>query len=334
MRASAWCRLAANVAALTLTASTATAHELDPGYLALAEVAPDHYSVLWKVSIPGGLVDVLEPQLPASCSLTGATRAEVVREARIVRGEMDCPAGLTGSTLGVAGLDATATDVLVRIDYLDGRSFTGRLTPRATSLVVPGDAGTLQVAATYIALGIEHILLGVDHLLFVFALLLFVRDLKRLVLTVTAFTLAHTLTLAASTLGFVHVPQAPVEATIALSILFVASELARGSRAGDADLAARFPWLVAFSFGLLHGFGFAGALAAIGLPPRAIPLALASFNVGVEVGQLLFIAAVLALAAFLARWAAFAPRGWRRAAAYGIGSVSAFWVWERLAAFL
>jgi HupE/UreJ protein len=167
--------------------------------------------------------------------------------------------------------------------------------------------------------------------------LLLVRGIGRLVATVTAFTLAHSVTLAAATLGFVHVPAAPVEATIALSILFLASELARqpfASSSADAraDLTTRFPWLVAFSFGLLHGFGFAGALSEVGVPQKAVPLALLFFNVGVEIGQLAFIAAVLAIGWSVRRAAIRAPAWWPRAAAYGIGSVAAFWVVQRTAA--
>ncbi len=181
-------------------------------------------------------------------------------------------------------------------------------------------------------LGVEHILLGVDHLLFVLALLLLVRGVRRLVATVTAFTVAHSITLGAATLGFVHVPPAPVEAVIALSILFLASELARRRAGGNADLTERFPWVVAFSFGLLHGFGFAGALSEVGVPAQAVPLALLFFNVGVELGQLLFIAAVFGLG-WLARASALrVPSGWQRAAAYGIGCVAAFWVVQRTVA--
>jgi hypothetical protein len=201
--------------------------------------------------------------------------------------------------------------------------------------VIPAVTSALDVVRAYTVLGIEHILGGVDHLLFVLALLLLVRGLGRLVATVTAFTVAHSVTLAAATLGFVHVPSAPVEATIALSILFLASELARQQLAGGAsraDLTARFPWVVAFSFGLLHGFGFAGALSEIGMPAKAVPLALLFFNVGVELGQLAFIAAVLAVGWGFRRAALVAPRGWPRAAAYGIGSVAAFWFVQRTVA--
>lgn len=189
----------------------------------------------------------------------------------------------------------------------------------------------MMVISAYVGLGVEHILFGVDHLLFVSCLLLLVRDIRKLLATVTAFTLAHSITLAAATLGYVRVPAAPVEATIALSIVFLASELARGE--ADRSAATRsYPWLVAFSFGLLHGLGFAGALAEVGLPQREIPLALFSFNIGVELGQLAFIAAVLSLV-LIARPSRLRLPSWSAGAAgYAIGSVAAFWVFARLAA--
>ncbi len=182
--------------------------------------------------------------------------------------------------------------MLLRVDYLDGSSSNQRLTRDTPTVTIPARPSMLEVVDTYTSLGVEHILLGVDHLLFVLALLLLVRGVRRLVATVTAFTVAHSITLGAATLGFVHVPPAPVEAVIALSILFLASELARRGTTARADLTERFPWVVAFSFGLLHGFGFAGALSEVGVPTQAVPLALLFFNVGVEIGQLLFIGAV------------------------------------------
>jgi hydrogenase/urease accessory protein HupE len=179
-------------------------------------------------------------------------------------------------------------------------------------------------------LGIEHILLGFDHLLFVLALLILVPNMHMLLWTVTSFTLAHSLTLAAATLGLVHVPQQPVEAVIALSILFVAMEIVHW-RQGRPGITRRMPWLVAFTFGLLHGFGFAGALSDIGLPEHAIPLSLLFFNLGVEAGQLMFIAAVLLAWAVLGRinW----PQWAWRVPVYMIGSLAAFWTLERIIGF-
>ena len=333
-------RPASLVAALAaaLLASPALAHRLSPAFFGLTETAPGIYAVQWKVSISGGLASALEPKVPQGCSLTGDVRTYVVNEdVRFQHGTMSCAGGIGGRELKVDGLELTPTDVLVRVDYLDGSASNQRLTPTDPSVVIPERPNVLEVIRTYTLLGIGHILGGVDHLLFVLALLLLVRGIGRLVATVTAFTLAHSVTLAAATLGFVHVPPAPVEATIALSILFLASELARqpfASSSADAraDLTTRFPWLVAFSFGLLHGFGFAGALSEVGVPQKAVPLALLFFNVGVEIGQLAFIAAVLAIGWSVRRAAIRAPAWWPRAAAYGIGSVAAFWVVQRTAA--
>lgn len=327
------------VAAAVLLAAPALAHRLSPAFFGLTETGPDVYDVQWKVSISGGLAAALEPKVPEGCSLTEEVRTYVVNEdVRFQHTTMSCPGGVGGRLFSMDGLAQTQTDVLLRVDYLDGTSSNERLTPTAPSVVIPERPSSLEVIRTYTVLGVEHILLGIDHLLFVLALLLLVRGVGRLIATVTAFTVAHSITLGAATLGFVHVPSAPVEAVIALSILFLASELARRklapANAGQtesetADLTARFPWVVAFSFGLLHGFGFAGALSEVGMPAQAVPLALLFFNVGVEIGQLTFIAAVFAIGWLIRSAAVRAPDWWPRAAAYGIGSVAAFWAVER-----
>jgi len=309
----------------------ALAHRLSPAYLGLTETEPGRYDVEWKVSVPGGLADVLEPAFPGECRVDGRVRTSLVGDARLQHGTIVCDGGIAGRKIAVRGLDATETDVLVRIAFADGTSYTHRLVPSSPDVRVPERGGIGDVASTYLVLGIEHILLGIDHLLFVLALLLIVRGVKRLVATITAFTIAHSITLGAATLGITNVPSAPVEATIALSILFLATELARGGST-RTDLTARFPWLVAFAFGLLHGFGFAGALAEVGLPQHAVPIALLFFNVGVELGQLLFVAVALALGGLWLRTALPVPAGWGRAVAYPIGAIAAFWTIERAAA--
>lgn len=321
---------------LCSVAGSASAHRLSPAFFGLTEIEPNVFQAQWKVSISGGLADAMQPQVPAGCAVVGGVRTYSVEDARIDHGRISCDEPLPGKLFEVNGLAATQTDVLLRVDYLDGSSFTHRLVPERPNVLIPEDAGALDVAATYLVLGVEHILLGIDHLLFVLALLLLVRGLGRLVVTVTAFTVAHSITLGAATLGFVNVPIAPVEATIALSILFVAMELARGNAAtanpgANSSLTVRFPWIVAFTFGLLHGFGFAGALSEVGLPQGAIPLALLFFNVGVELGQLMFIAAVLVLGWGLRYLSVPIPRWSARLTAYAIGSVAAFWVFERTA---
>ncbi len=230
----------------------------------------------------------------------------------------------------------------MRIESLGGATQTERLSPAKTTFVVQATPGSSEVAATYLHLGVEHILFGFDHLLFVLALVILVRDWRRVVLTVTAFTVAHSITLAVATLGLVNVPGPPVEAAIALSIVLVAVEIVNARR-GTPSLTARWPWLVAFCFGLLHGFGFAGALAEVGLPHHAIPIALLFFNLGVEIGQLVFVAAVLTIGWLLHRMALlrFDAAPVQRTvdrldvtAAYAIGAAAAYWLIERTTAFL
>ncbi len=313
------------------------AHEVRPAYLELLQTGQDTYDVLWKV--PGQGEDLrfgLYVELPTDCVNVGEQRGSMANSAFTERWTVKCTGGLTGGTIHIAGLTATLTDVLVRLERLDGTTQVTRLIPAAPSFVVEAAPGALEVARTYLGLGVEHILLGIDHLLFVLALFILVKGTGRLIATVTAFTVAHSLTLAGATLGYVHVPGPPVEAGIALSIVFVASEIVH-SHQGRPGLTEKFPWIVAFTFGLLHGFGFASALNEVGLPQSAIPVALLFFNIGVEIGQLCFIASIFAVIALGRR---IAPRvgisqpAWAlRIPAYAIGGVSAFWVIQRISAF-
>ena len=329
------------VAALSWAATGAHAHEVRPGYLQVQETSEDKFDVTWKVPANGEYRLSLYARLPKEC--TGAPeQGSFAGGAFIERWQAKCPGGLVGRTISIEGLSATRTDVLARVERLDGTTQTVRLTPDSASFEVTAAPDRLEVARTYFVLGVEHILSGVDHLLFVLGLLFLVGSWRRLVATVTAFTVAHSITLAAATLGWVHVPQAPIEATIALSVMFVAAEILRDAH-GHPGLAKRAPWVVAFVFGLLHGFGFAGALQQVGLPEKDIPLALLFFNVGVEVGQLLFIAAVVAMLSVFTRL--FRKRGttehgpWhsealiRTPVAYVVGSVAAFWVVQRVVGF-
>lgn len=329
---------ALSLALLAGLPGSAGAHEVRPGYLELRAVEGDAWDVLWKVPAKGDLRLGLYVRLPDSCEGSEPV-TQLVGGAHVERWRVRCASRLSGESIRIEGLSSTRTDVLVRVKHAEGGEQTVRLTPSDPAFRVTRAPGGLSVAATYLGLGVEHILLGVDHLLFVLALLFLVGGARRLIGAVTAFTAAHSLTLAAATLGWIHVPPAPVEAAIALSIVFVAAEIVRGG-----GLAARKPWLVAFCFGLLHGFGFASALSQVGLPDHAIPVALALFNLGVELGQLLFIAAVallLALASRLRRpFAQSAACGlWdvaalaARPAAYAIGSAGAFWLIERTASF-
>ena len=237
-----------------------------------------------------------------------------------------------GQTIVIGGLPSTDTDTLLRIELIDGSKYTTVLRPESPSFRVPAEASAFAIAVSYLQLGIEHILGGFDHLTFVLGLLLIVRSPMLLVKTITSFTIAHSITLALATLGFVHVPQSPVEAVIALSIIFLATELAKQQR-GRVGLTTRAPWLVALCFGLLHGFGFAGALTEIGLPQMDIPLALLFFNLGVEVGQLIFVAAALALVWMIRKLNLHWPVWVEHGPAYAIGSLAAFWFIQRTVSF-
>lgn len=317
--------------------TSASAHELQPGYLELSLVAEEEYSVVWKVPAARGRPMAIAARLPANCTPDMPEQPIWDGSAFVARWNIKCPGGLEGGTIQIDGLEKTATDVLVRFDYSDGVNEARRLTPGRPSFVVPSQPNPLEVARAYLLLGVEHILSGVDHLLFVFSLLLLVKGSRRILATVTAFTLAHSLTLAIATLGLVHISGPPVEATIALSIVFIAAEIIH-SRRGKPGLTERFPWVVAFTFGLLHGFGFAGALTELGLPQKSIPVALLLFNVGVELGQLLFIAAMFALAALARRFTRRAmvplPSWTRVVPPYAIGSVAMFWVIQRVTSFM
>jgi hydrogenase/urease accessory protein HupE len=325
-----------------LLAQPALSDELRPGYLELRETRPGAYNLLFKIPARGeDLRLAIYVKLPGGTQDAGLPRAVFSDGAYVERRSIRRDGGFAGQAVSIEGLSATSTDVLVRVESLEGAIQTERLSPTKTSFIVQAVPGAAEVASTYLRLGVEHILFGFDHLLFVLALVILVRDWRRVAVTVTAFTVAHSITLAAATLGFVSVPGPPVEATIALSIMLVSVEILN-ARAGKPSLTARLPWLVAFSFGLLHGFGFAGALAEVGLPQHAIPVALLFFNLGVEIGQLAFVVAVLAAgglfrtAMALRHEPALIQRTVNRLdviAAYAIGTVAAFWLIERTSAF-
>lgn len=321
-------------AVLALGATTVTlAHESRPGYLELRERGPVTFEVLWRRPARGEAVLSMQPVLPGHCTPVGKRTQILQPDALLERWTIDCGAnGLVGHAIRIDGLHTTLTDVLVRVALADDVTYTRILRPDDTFFTIKGAPSRRQVIADYSRLGVEHILGGIDHLLFVLALLIIVANGRRLVATVTAFTVAHSLTLAAATLGWVQMPQRPVEAMIALSIVLVAEEILH-AREGRFGITQRWPWVVAFAFGLLHGFGFAGALAEVGLPQNEIPLALLMFNVGVELGQLLFIAAVLGLIGALRRVRISFPRWVELVPPYAIGSVAMFWVIQRVAAF-
>jgi hydrogenase/urease accessory protein HupE len=320
---------------LQVLGPAALAHESRPAYLQVTEIEADTFEVLWRTPLSSGAPLPVLLVLPADAQQVREPILQQFPDSLLQRQVIALAGGIAGKRIEFPGLQATITDVLVRIRTLGGMDTTVLVQPDEPWVDVPAESGTLAVAGAFIVHGVEHILFGYDHLLFVLALILIVRSLRTLLWTITAFTLAHSITLGLATLGVVSVPSAPVEAMIALSILLLASEILRMQR-GEPSLTARVPWAVAFCFGLLHGFGFAGALTSIGLPQGEIPEALFFFNVGVELGQLAFVAVILGILALLRRLGAGAAVSARQAlttASYAIGTVATFWLFERLASF-
>ena len=312
----------------------AQAHESRPAYLEIEETAPGQFSVLWRTPVLAGM------RLPLVLTMPGAVKnvkppvVQELADSLVERRWIDAgPSGLAGQRIEIAGLQFTITDVLVRIELLDGRTMQTIARPSQPWVEVTASQSRWEAMGTYVVEGIRHILLGVDHLLFVLGLLLIVKDSFMLVKTVSAFTAAHSITLAIATLGYASVPAAPLNAAIALSILFLGAEIVRSWR-GETSLTIRQPWVVAFGFGLLHGFGFASGLTATGLPRAEIPVALLCFNVGVEAGQLLFVTLVLllerAFRVLEVRW----PRAIEALPAYTVGSLGAYWTIQRAVVLL
>jgi hydrogenase/urease accessory protein HupE len=312
----------------------ASAHDARPAYMQVTEVAPQRYEVIWRTPVLSGMRLPVVLRFPVNTRNVTEPVSRELSDSLVERRIIETSGSLTGTRIEIVGLQATITDALVRVQMLDGTYSTTLVRPSRPWIEIATSRSRLQVATAYLVHGIEHILFGYDHLLFVLALILIARSTRMLLLTVTAFTVAHSITLSLATLGVVHVAGPPVEATIALSILLLACEIIRAER-GQASMTAKCPWLVAFSFGLLHGFGFASALTEIGLPQGDIPLALFAFNVGVEAGQLIFIAMVLATlrCAKLIRFPALVERHARSVASYAIGSMAAYWFIDRLAGF-
>ena len=331
--------LASLAALATLVSLPAIAHDVRPGYLSLTESAPGKFDVLFKVPANAETQLALVAQLPSHCRETTARDWQALAGATVERWTIDCGAeGIESGEVVIVGLELTLTDVLLHVEWSDGSRLSTVLRPEASSIrpVRGGEDQASVPVAGFLRLGVEHILGGIDHLLFVLCLVLLVDGAKRLLATITAFTLAHSVTLALATLGLVSVPSRPVEASIALSIVLLAVERVRRYRGEEEGMTVRRPWLVSFLFGLLHGLGFAGALSEVGLPSGDIPLALFLFNVGVELGQIAFVAVVLGLLAagrwLIRRRPATVPRWAPLVPAYAIGCVSAAWLLERVAA--
>jgi len=313
----------------------AWAHDARPAYLEIKETTPGRYDHLWRTPIFSGMRLPVGLKLPEGVRNVTEPAVRELPDSLVERRLIEVESGtLVGTRIDFVGLQGTITDVLVRVQLRDGSSSTTLVRASQPWVEIAGASGPLAVMGAYLTHGVEHILFGFDHLLFVLALILIVRSRRVLLWTITAFTVAHSVTLALATLGLAHVPGPPVEAAIAASILLLAVEIVHLER-GQIGLTARWPWVVAFSFGSLHGFGFASALADIGLPQGDIPLALFAFNVGVECGQLAFVAAVLSVAALArrVRLGLHLERHALRMTPYAIGSLAALWFFERLVRF-
>ncbi|MGI9391205.1 MAG: HupE/UreJ family protein [Boseongicola sp.] len=316
-----------------LAPSEIKAHALQPGYLELRVLDDDNWSVFFRKPDVSGSPMEIYARLGAPCTSPEDQDAVFDGAGWSARWISRCPGGLTGATIEIEGLEKTSTDVLVRYELEAGQGQAWRLVPTATSFAVPTDPGVGEVLVSYFKLGIEHILFGYDHLLFVLAMLILIRDLRVLIGAITAFTVAHSFTLGAAALGWLAIPGPPVEAIIALSIMFVASEILHR----DPDkprLSERMPWVVSFGFGLIHGLGFGSALSEIGLPQNEVVPALLAINIGVEAGQILFIVAVHLCWALVKNVGFSAPVArFQNGLVVCIGGVAAFWFIERLAGF-
>ncbi len=327
-------RLAASLLVALGLFAPAQAHESRPAYLEIKETAPGQFSVLWRTPVLSGMRLPLVLTLPDGVKNLKEPMVQELADSLVERRWIDAgPDGLAGKRIDITGLQFTITDALVKVELQDGRTMQTIARPSQPWVEIAASQTRWEVMGTYIVEGVLHILSGADHLLFVLGLLLIVRNGWMLVKTVTAFTIAHSITLSAATLGYVDAPTLPIEAAIALSILFLGPEIIRSWR-GETSFTIRHPWVVAFAFGLLHGFGFASALTTAGLPRQDVPFALLSFNVGVELGQLGFVAIVLAVERSF-RWLKINwPRWVQMLPGYAVGTLGAFWTIQRVAVMI
>jgi hypothetical protein len=319
------------VLALFLAVPAARAHEARPAYLEIKETAPGRFTVLWRTPVLSGMRLPVVLKLPGDVRNEKPPSVEELADSLVERRSIDAgPGGLSGKRIELAGLQMTITDALVRVEMADGSNFTTIVRPSQPWVEIAASQSALEVAGAYVLHGIQHISFGVDHLLFVLGLLLIVRDRWMLLKTVTAFTLAHSITLAIATFGWANAPVLPLNAAIALSILFLGPEIVRSWR-DETSLTIEKPWIVAFLFGLLHGFGFAGALTNAGLPRHDLPLALLGFNVGVELGQVAFVLLVVLLERSFRQLEIRWPRWAEMLPGYAVGALGAFWTMQRTA---
>jgi hydrogenase/urease accessory protein HupE len=312
----------------------ARAHEVRPASLEIVETAPGRYDVVWRTPVVSGMRLPVALELPDGVRDVAPPVVQELTDSIVERRSIDAgEGGLAGKRVGFPGLQGTITDVLVRVAMADGRSTAMLVTPSRPWVDIAAEQRWPEVAGGYLLHGIQHIAFGMDHLLFVLGLMLIVKDRWMLLKTVTAFTVAHSITLAIATLGWASAPVLPLNAAIALSILFLGPEIVRSWR-GETSLTIRKPWLVAFVFGLLHGFGFASALTGAGLPRAELPLALLGFNLGVEVGQLSFVLLVVLLERSFRQLEIRWPRWAEALPGYAVGSLGAFWTIQRTAMLL
>jgi len=316
--------------AIASLVSVAHAHESRPAYLELKETAPGQFSILWRTPVLAGMRLPLMLKMPDGVKNLKEPVLQELADSLVERRWIDAGLdGLAGKRVEIVGLQLTITDALVRVQLLDGRTLQMIARPSQPWVEIAASQSWWQVLETYVVDGIRHILFGADHLLFVLGLLLIVGNGWMLVKTITAFTIAHSITLAIATLGYADAPALPLNAAIALSILFLGPEIVRAWR-GETSFTIRHPWVVAFAFGLLHGFGFASALTSAGLPRDDLPLALFSFNVGVEAGQLGFVALVLAMKRSFRILQIHWPRWVQALPGYAVGTLGAFWTMQRV----
>lgn len=316
---------------LAIIATAAQADELKPGYMEFAQRTQNDWSLSWKLPMRGGLTPQTNPILPKGCATSSEPHRLIANGAVETRIKVRCAGNVAGGEIGMSAMAASQTDILVRVAPLGRPVQALRLTAAEPVATIAAKPGGWQVAQTYFIIGVEHILFGYDHLLFVVCLVLLLGQLWTIAKAVTAFTVAHSVTLIGTTMGLMGLPQAPVEAVIALSIMFLAVEIVK-KQPEQTRLSERLPWLVAFIFGLLHGFGFAGALREVGLPESDVPTALLTFNLGVEAGQLLIVAASFVLLALLRRLASGMAQPVLKFATYAIGVTAGFWFIERIIA--
>jgi hypothetical protein len=313
---------------LMLLLNVAWAHETRPALLEIKETRAGRYDVLWRTPLNAGMRLPIVLRFSDNVRNISEPTIKELTDSLLERRVVEATGGLTGKQIQFVGLQGTITDVLVRVELLDGRNWTTIIRPSQPWVEITSARGRWAVAGDYVMHGIRHIAFGADHLLFVLGLLLIVKDRWTLLKTVTAFTVAHSITLAIATLGYANPPVVPLNAAIALSILFLGPEIVRFWR-GQTSLTIRRPWIVAFLFGLLHGFGFAGALTSAGLPRTAVPLALAGFNVGVEIGQVSFVLLIVLLERSFRQLEIRWPRWVDALPGYAVGSLGAFWTIQR-----